>query len=441
MNENCAFSSESSGLIQTIKERAGLSLLTLFKNRNFSIFFAGQSISRLGDSIYTLALVWMAHVLSNSTFLMSAVLAAGVIPRIVIQPVTGVLVERWSKKVTMMTADVLRGLLVTVLAIMAYTHFATAWMLIVLSFVLTTLSTLASPAYIVLQKVIVPQDMLLKANSVNQTVVNITQIAGPAVAGLLIGFGGLGISFAADAVSFGIAALSLLFVSVAEPKRTNTPLTPASIFGDIVGGMKIFLSFPMVKALTPFMLLYSFAVVAVENLLIVQFIANTLHVANATTAVGSVNASMAVGELVGSLLVALVATKMSREKLFLFNMIISAISVIGIGFAHSVLVIGILYFIGGVCMSMVNLAFFTAIQEAIPSEALGRVWAVLSAVFYGVIPVSQLLFGGIATWVPVGTLISALGLLGALAGASAFLHPAIRRGPSFQPNTASTPSP
>lgn len=404
-----------------------MSLLTLFKNRNFSLFFAGQAVSRLGDSIYLLALVWMAHVLANSTFLMSVVLAAGVIPRIIIAPVMGVLVERWPKKATMIVSDALRGVFVVGLTIMAYEGYATAWLLIVMSFILATISTAATPAYVVLQKVIAPKDMLLAANSVNQTVLNITQIAGPAIAGLLIGLGGLSISFAIDAVTFGVSVLSLLFVSAVEPTRTRTPLTTSSVLGDIVSGMKIFMSFPMVKALTPFILIYTFSVVAVENLLIIQFIANTLHVAKPTEAVGAINASMAGGELIGSLLVAFVAAKLSREKLMLFNIIIASLCIFGVGFSHSVSVICGLFFVGGLCVSMVNLAFFTSIQEAVPNEALGRVWAILGAVFNAVIPISQLLFGGIAGVVPLGALISALGVIGVLAGASAFLHPAVRK--------------
>jgi DHA3 family macrolide efflux protein-like MFS transporter len=404
-----------------------LSLLALFRNKNFSFFFFGQSISRLGDSIYTLALVWMAHELANSTLLMSTVLAAAIVPRIFIAPVMGVLVERWSKKAAMIVSDLVRGTLLIVLTGMAFTHTATAWALIAVSFILSTMSTVATPAYMVLQKVIVPKELLMKANSINQTVLNLTQIVGPAIAGVLIWLFGLGILFFIDAVSFFVSVATMWFVFADEPARSKTPLTMASVLGEMMSGVKIFWSFPMVRALTPSMIMYTFAVVAVENLLIVQFIANTLRVPHPTATIGVISTSMAIGELTGSLLVSYATSRWSKEKLLVFNMVVASICVCGVGFSTSVPLICILFFIAGLCASITNITFFTGIQEAVPSEALGRVWAILSAVFNAVIPISQLLFGGIAAFVPIGLLISLLGAFGALAGASAFLNPFFRK--------------
>lgn len=79
-------------------------------------------------------------------------------------------------------------------------------------------------------------------------------------------------------------------------------------------------------------------------------------------------------------------------------------------------------------MSIVNISFFTGIQEQIPIDALGRVWALLGAVFDGATPLSQVVFGELAAVVPLGSLISIMGGMAALAGLGAFFHPAVRAG-------------
>ena len=399
--------------------------VSVLRNRNFLLFFGGQLISRLGDGIYSLGLIWMMHVLTNSTLYMSFTLAAGIIPRIIFGPVAGVFVDRWPKRLTLIGTDVVRFLLLGGLTALTFTHQVSAILLIVFSFVLATMSTLFSPSYYVLQKHIVSADNLTQAYSWQSVSMNIAQIGGPALAGLIIGSVGIGMGFAVDSATFLVSITALMLVRLDEPPIIRQQLSVQGVFSDMSGGITALKRVPEVRALTPFMLGYNFLLAALENLLLVQFLANVLHKGALT--VGIVMACSAIGELVSSTTLAVLRTKWTSSRGLMINMIISALSLSSIGFMRVAWAVGVLMFIAGFCMSIVNISFFTGIQEAIPTDVLGRVWAILGALFDSSTPLAQIVFGSIAVIIPLGYMISMLGAVAALAGVGAFLHPAIRR--------------
>jgi MFS family permease len=405
----------------------------IFKNRTFALYFSGQFVSRVGNSVNLLALMWLAHVLSsssaNSTFLMSLVLAASVVPRVLIAPVMGVLVDRWPKRKTLIITDISRFVLVSVLTVLAWTDTATIPALIAFSALMSVFSAVTMSAMRVVQKHIVDDGQLLQANSLFQTSLNVSQIIGPSIAGALIGLTGVGTAFALDAATFAFSVVTLFLITVREPETVRKPFTGLSVLQDIKFGAKVALSFPQLKILLPFMLLYNFLITAVDNLLIIQYVANVLH--QGPAAVGAINSSLAIGSLVGSLLLSFVVGKWGRSRLLVINMVISSLCIAATGITPYVALICLYFFIGGFCMSIVNVVFWTSIQEAVPSQHLGAVFGMLGSVFECVVPVSQLVFGGIALLFPVGGVMSAMGLLAALAGAGFLLNPTIRGGKSM----------
>ncbi|MCL6452101.1 MAG: MFS transporter [Alicyclobacillus sp.] len=396
---------------------------SIWKNRSFIFFFSGQLISKLGDGIYTLALVWMMHVLTNSAILLSLTLAVGVIPRIFFGPVIGVFVDRWPKRTTLIVTDLVRAGLLIPFSILTFLHHTPPWLVLLLSFVLATAATLFSPAYVVAQKAVVTGDALLQANALRQVSTNISQIAGPSLAGFIIGFCGLGSAYAVDAGTFLVSAASLLFVHFQEPPRVSGKVT---VMRDIRQGARILVDIPLLRALTPVMLVYNFFACGLENLLIVQFVSNVLHLG--VVAVGAMSTCIAVGELVSGLAMSLLNRFVKDQRVFVLCMLVASFAFFWIDFTRSIYVMGGLLFVAGFCITIINVLFFTNIQLMVPSDALGRVSVLLLSVFDSVTPLSQMFFGAMAALLPAGFLISGIGACGMLTGFAAFLFPSIRRG-------------
>ena len=410
---------------QTGRPGAFRQRMAIFRNRSFTFFFTGQFISRIGDGLFLLAMVWMMHSLTNSALQMSLVLIANLIPRIFLNPFSGALADRWRKQRTMISTDLIRAVLLGLLGTLTLMGTATPLVLILFSFVLSIFTTLFSTSYMVMQRRIVDSDQLLQANSLQQTSQTLAAIIGPAIAGVLIGIMGTGPAFLIDGASFILSALTLVFVHVEEPERSKKPLTAGTLVQDVKAGAKIVFSYPSLRVLLPSMLLFNFFIIALENLLLVQFVANVLH--RGSTIVGLMEASGALGALVGGLFLSLVTTRLDSDRLLIACLVVTAVSIALVGLFREIWLVAFLLFIGALAMSFVNITFFTGIQKAVPSEKLGTVFGMLGTVFNAVTPLSQLVFGGLATWFAADHLITAMGVLGTLAALVSLFNPELRK--------------
>ncbi|MBX6353298.1 MAG: MFS transporter [Thermoflavifilum sp.] len=410
----------------------------VLRNRNYSILFIGQVTSQLGDGMYTIALMWcmylLVHASPSAAMWLAVIPIATFLPRVVVAPLAGVLVDRWRKLPTMIWTDVVRGVAVAVIAILVTTHSASPWALALLAFVLAVAGTAFQPAQAVLIRHIVSREELMQANSLRGSANSATQVLAPAIAGALLAFpNGAAIALWLDAVSFGVSILSLLFMRVQEPQPQTRPLTSGVLFGDIRDGLKAVYELPYTKVLTPFIVAYNFAVCAVEASLIYLYVPRYMH--GNGSSIGLINASLGIGEVIGGLVLAGVTARMAKEKTMTLAMLIASLCMATFGAVHMVWAGAVLFFIGGFCMIMVNATFFTRIQAEIPPEWLGRVWALLTAVLSATLPLSNLVFGALATFISVGPLIVFCGLLAAVISFAAFMHPLVRRS-SAAPSTS-----
>lgn len=72
---------------------------------SYLFFLSGLFISRIGDSLYTLAIPWISYELTQSALVMSSVYAVSVLPIVLFGPVIGVLVDHLPRKKLMMATD------------------------------------------------------------------------------------------------------------------------------------------------------------------------------------------------------------------------------------------------------------------------------------------------------------------------------------------------
>jgi len=401
--------------------------------------------SLLGTDIFTLTMLWEVHILTrgqaNSTFLMSLVLVVTAIPKIFLKPIAGVYVDRWRKRRTLMLSDLLSGVLMTIVTFLAVAKALNTVELVVLSFLLSSVTTVWSPSLLIYRKQIIGKDQLLKANSLINTIRQVLTMVGPAVGGVLVGTVGVVPAFAFNTLSFFVSLLCLALIRHQEQIPVPNVMAGQSFLTEMKAGYQTFMSLPYTRTVTPFIVSYNFAVGAFEVLLI-QFVSNSLHYGThrGATIVGLLNTAMAIGELLGGLALPFLPSRWPKEWLFAFNMTFSSFTLFIIGLSKAIPLLSALMFIAGFSISMVGISFITSIQEAVPDESLGRVYSILGAMMDGAMPLSQLVFSAVATVLPVSGVISGIGALGVLTSSSSFLTPAIRNASVSVPETSITDS-
>jgi Major Facilitator Superfamily len=151
----------------------------VLQNQNFLFLWAGQVFSQLADKVYLvlmIALITTQFQTEGQTVSgwVSSVMVAFTIPAVLFGSFAGVLVDRWSKKWTMVLTNVLRGGLVLLLPLLLwvvkpYGNFLQVplgfWMVLVVTFLVSTLTQFFAPAEQSTIPLIVDKPQLLSANS------------------------------------------------------------------------------------------------------------------------------------------------------------------------------------------------------------------------------------------------------------------------------------
>ncbi|MGE5594093.1 MAG: MFS transporter [Betaproteobacteria bacterium] len=179
----------------------------VLRDPRFVRLWVGQSISNFGDALTRMALLILVAEKTGSAASISAIAAVQLVPMIAFGPFIGVLVDRWNRKVVMIAADVVRGLLT--LGIVFAPDLATVYGLAFLS---ATASLFFMPARTAVVPEIVGKANYISATALGQVTYQIITLIGPAAGGAITGLFGVRSAFLVDAGTFFVSALLTLSV-------------------------------------------------------------------------------------------------------------------------------------------------------------------------------------------------------------------------------------
>src|SRR5437868_3288898 len=172
-------------------------MLAPLRMRDFRLLWIGLTVSLLGDGIFLVAIAWQAYEISNSPVALAVTGVAWTLPSVLVLPFSGVLSDRLGRRPLMIVADLLRATAAAGIALLAVLGSIEVWHLIVLSVVFGAGEALFGPSFVALVPEIVPERLLVKANSIDQAMRPLAmQFLGPAVGGVLVASAGTGTAFA-----------------------------------------------------------------------------------------------------------------------------------------------------------------------------------------------------------------------------------------------------
>lgn len=178
--------------------------------RPFALLWLSQVVSRVGDSLTTIALAWWVLEATGSAGSMAQVLIAGTTPQILLLLVGGVVVDRVDRLRLLIVCDVVRCVCIGAIAVLAAVDGLAFWHLIAFSAVFGAAVAFTFPAFTALTPVLVPTEALVSANSLRSLGIRMASIVGPALGGLIVAAGGTAIAFGLDAVTFAVSGTLLL---------------------------------------------------------------------------------------------------------------------------------------------------------------------------------------------------------------------------------------
>src|SRR5262249_7513023 len=173
-----------------------MALFLSLKHRSFALLWSGQTVSRLGDSLYRVALAWWVLEKTGSATAMGTVLICSSIPLLLFLLIGGVTVDRFPRLRVMLVSDLLRGAATLVVALLAFSQPFEIWHIHGASIFFGFVQAFFQPAYAATVPEIMPREALSSANSLTSLSQEISGVVGPAIGAAIVGLGSTPVAFA-----------------------------------------------------------------------------------------------------------------------------------------------------------------------------------------------------------------------------------------------------
>jgi MFS family permease len=361
------------------------------KHRNFRLFFGGQTISLVGNWMTRVATSWLVYRLTESALLLGLVGFAGQIPTFLFAPFAGVWVDRLNRQRVLVVTQGLAMLQSFALAALTLAKVITIPEIIALSAFQGLINAFDMPGrQSFMVHMVEDRQDLGNAIAINSSMVNLAQLVGPSLAGIVIAEFGEGYCFLIDGISYiaVIASLLMMRLRTAAIKREIT-----SMLVQLKEGWTYVSEFAPVRNI-----LLLFALIGLMGwpyiVLMPIFAGGILKGGPAT--LGLLMGAVGVGALTSGFSLAARKTVLGLDK-----MIPIAAALLGVGlilFATSrVLWLSmILLLFTGFGMMQVATACNTIIQTIVPEDKRGRAMSYYTMAFVGMTPFGSLLAGAAA---------------------------------------------
>ncbi len=386
-------------------------LFRALRNKNYRLFFYGQTLSLVGTWIQQVALSWLIYSVTNSPFLLGFVMFAGQLPTFLIAPFAGVLADRYDKRKMIIITQAVAMLQAILLAIFVLTNHINVTVLIILNIILGISNAFDIPTRqsFVIQMVDHKED-LPNAIALNSSIVNGSRLIGPAIAGILVASLGEGICFLINAISFVFVIISLLLMKIEKEEKAGNE--KVSILKQLKEGYHYSFGFLPIRSVI--LLLAAVSLFGNPYLVLLPVFAKDILSGNATT-LGYLNSAVGIGALSAALYLASRKSTLGLGKIIATTTLIFALSLISFSFSKTFTLSVIILLFCGFGMMMQTAGSNTILQTLSNDDMRGRVMSFYTVAFRGMAPFGSLWAGTFADnfGAPVTVLISGIVCLGA----------------------------
>jgi DHA3 family tetracycline resistance protein-like MFS transporter len=352
---------------------------------------------------------------------MGAVLIFSFAPMLLFLLIGGVVVDRLPRGRVMLASDLLRGVCVALVALLAFAQSLEIWHVFIASMIFGFVDAFFHPAYTAIVPEIVPSDELPSANSLTNLSGRVTGIVGPALGAAIVAAGGTPAAFALDALSFFISALCLIPLVGLSAAASRAQ---ASLLRDVREGMTTVFGSPW--------LWVTIAIFALANILLdgpaavaLPFLVKDVLHAD-VGGLGLLYSVRSFGAIVGALWLGRF-TRIRRRGLITYGAgIVSGLAIMVCGFTISIGGVALAMFVEGLCVAIFGLIWMNTLQELVPRDRLGRVSSIDMLGSYVLLPIGYGLTGWVTDQIGAAMTFALCGAMGAGLIALGLLHPQVR---------------
>ncbi|PZM81303.1 MAG: MFS transporter [Candidatus Melainabacteria bacterium] len=404
---------------QKTEGKVSSGIFSIFRNKNYALYFGGQFISLVGTWMQMVALSWFTYTLTNSPFLLAIVGASSQLPSLVVMPFAGVFADRLDRKKVIVIVQCLAMFEASLLAFLTLTNQVQVWHLIALGVFAGVISAFDMPtrSAFVFDLVDNKED-LPAAIAMNSTLMNGTRLIGPALAGFIVASVGTGMCFLINALSYIAVIWALLLIknkssdaiengknaSLKSAKDTQRDakdnLNDASLSAgkerSIISELKVGFDY-VAKTRAVRQLIVHLGVFGIGGMayaMLLPVFVREIH--GDSNTLGYLMSGSAVGSLCATLLLASRKSVVGLSRWitvssFAFSFFLIAFSFVN-SFWPAIFVLAAI----GACMMLQMASINTILQTIVEEDKRGRVMSLFTMAFMGAAPIGSLGAGALA---------------------------------------------
>jgi MFS family permease len=365
-----------------------------FKSRNYRLFFTGQSVSLIGTWMQKTAVSWVIYSLTHSTFMLGLTLFASQFPSFLFTLIGGVVSDRYNRYRVLLTTQVASLIQALLLAVLILLKHYEVWEILTLSVVLGIINAFDVPArQSLVYEMVDDKADLPNALALNSSMVNLSRIAGPALAGIVLESIGDGACFLLNALSFVAVIVSLLLMKLPKYIRKAHK---KNVFGELEEGLAYLKRTPSIAYVIIMLGLISLLVLPFSTL--IPYFARDVFKGTART-FGVIDSFIGLGAFSGAIFLASQKTGTNLKRILCINTLVFGAGLIL--FSHETFYPLALFFVmvaGFGMMSQITISN-TLIQTTVAPAMRGRVISFYALAFFGMQPLGGVLVGSISKWI------------------------------------------
>ncbi|MFJ8189562.1 MFS transporter [Streptomyces sp. NPDC096094] len=364
----------------------------LWRQRDFGVFWAAQTLSVLGDSFALIALPLLVLEATGSIARMGMLTAVGGAAAVLAAVFAGAVVDRVDRRKLLIGCDLVR-MVVYGLVPVVWLFGPQIWLLYVVLPLCEAVGMLFAVGYVTVVRGLVGTAQLTEANGRLNATAAAAGVLGPLCAGVVAGWSGPATAIGVDAASFGVSAACVVFVRFRSRPADDAPATGKrpGLWRDLRTGVAFLYGHPVLRSLTVLLCGFSFLTLGLNDL-VIYHLKHDLGRDDGT--VGTVMAVGALGTISGALLVARARRVLGFGRTWTGAVAVCGLAFAGLGWVSEVPAVAVLSAVFLACVGMAGTCSMSLRQEVTPEHLLGRVTSAFWTLQYSVAPIGA----AVLTW-------------------------------------------
>ena len=357
--------------------RTGATYRSALRKRDFRLLAIALTQSAMGDWAANVAFVVYVYDHTHSAAWVSAATLGRMLPKFVVSPYAGVIAERFERIRLMITSDLVRLVLWTVLAVVAAGD-GPAWAVIALGACLAVAGSVYDPATSAMTPQLLGEEDLAAGNALTELINNIAIIAGPAVGAIVLALGDPANVFAINAATFVVSALLLSRIGA---RSTPTDVTSdGGPFKQMTVGLKAIVTSPTALLLTSFPIVTTM-LYGVDSVLFIFLSKEKLG--TGSNGYGYLLVALGVGGVIAAAFVNRLAALPRLSLVLSVGMIAYAAPTALLLVVQAPTAAFAIEVVRGIATLIVDVLAMTALQRSLAPDMISRVFGVFWAVIIG----------------------------------------------------------